>query len=86
MIVVGLPTELSGNAGPAAERGRRRGRGAPGPRARGPHVELVDERFTTVIAQRSASVEAGVKRRKRKGVVDKVAAAVMLQSYLEAHP
>ena len=46
--------------------------------------ELVDERLTTVIAQRSL-IEAGMTRRKRKGTVDKVAAAVILQSYLDAH-
>jgi putative Holliday junction resolvase len=46
--------------------------------------EVVDERLTTVIAQRSL-IDAGMSRRKRKGTVDKVAAAVILQSYLDAH-
>ncbi len=48
-------------------------------------VDCYDERFTTVIAQRSL-VESGMRRDARKQVVDKVAAAVMLQSYLEAQP
>ena len=48
-------------------------------------VDCYDERFTTVIAQRSlCSPACAVDARKQ--VVDKVAAAVMLQSYLEAQP
>jgi putative Holliday junction resolvase len=38
-----------------------------------------------VIAQRSL-IDAKVRRKDRKQVVDKVAAAVMLQGYLEANP
>ena len=48
-------------------------------------VELWDERLTTVEAER-VLVSADVSRRKRKGVVDGMAAALILQSYLEAHP
>jgi putative Holliday junction resolvase len=82
-IVVGLPRSLSGGEGPAARAARveiEELRAAAGP---GIAIEEFDERFTTVIAQRSL-VEAGVRRDARKKVVDKVAAAVMLQSYLEA--
>ena len=46
-------------------------------------IDAYDERFTTVIAQRGL-VESGMRRQARKQVVDKVAAAVMLQSYLDA--
>ena len=51
-----------------------------------PDVPLVlwDERLTTGSAQR-ALIEAGIKRSKRKELVDKVAASVMLQSYLDCH-
>ena len=45
-------------------------------------VETYDERLTTVTAQRSL-VEAGMRRDARRRVVDKVAAAVMLQAWLE---
>ena len=45
-------------------------------------VELVDERFTTASAQRSL-IAADVKRKKRKQVVDKVAASQILQLYLD---
>jgi putative Holliday junction resolvase len=41
-----------------------------------------DERFTSVTAERSL-VDAGVRRAERREVRDKVAAAVMLQAYLD---
>ena len=44
--------------------------------------ETWDERYTTVIAQR-ALLEGDVSRRERRGKVDKVAAALILQSWLE---
>jgi putative holliday junction resolvase len=81
-IVVGMPRSLSGKDGPAAKDARaeiEELRAAAGEIA----VDEYDERFTTVIAQRSMA-EAGVRRADRKARVDKVAAAVMLQSYLEA--
>jgi putative Holliday junction resolvase len=48
-------------------------------------IEVVahDERLTTVSAERSLR-EAGVRGRDRTAVVDKVAAAIMLQSWLES--
>lgn len=42
-----------------------------------------DERFSTVSANR-ALLEGNVSRDKRKGVVDKVAASIILQAYLES--
>ena len=45
-------------------------------------VLLQDERYTTVTAE-DALIEGGVRRRRRRDVRDKVAAAVMLQSYLD---
>src|SRR4051812_1085025 len=82
-VVIGLPKEMSGRHGIAANAATAE---VDALRALAPDLtfELVDERLTTVIAQRSL-IEAGVKRRKRKGTVDKVAAAVILQSYLDAH-
>ncbi len=80
-IVVGLPTELSGRSGPAAKAARAE---VEALRAAAPDlpVVLVDERLTTVIAQR-ALVQAGVRRKDRRRKVDKVAAAVILQSFLD---
>ena len=83
-VVVGLPKELSGRHGPAAKAARVE---VEALRRLAPELIFVlhDERLTTVIAQRSL-VGAGVKRKQRKGKVDKVAAAVILQSYLESQP
>jgi putative Holliday junction resolvase len=84
-IVVGLPRSLSGKVGPAEKSTRAE---IDELRAAAPDevtIDCYDERFTTVIAQRSL-VESGMRRDARKRVVDKVAAAVMLQSYLEAQP
>jgi putative Holliday junction resolvase len=44
-------------------------------------VRMIDERFTTSDAQR-ALLEGGVRRKRRKDVVDKVAAALLLEGYL----
>jgi putative Holliday junction resolvase len=82
-IVVGLPLSLSGRSGPAAKAARVEidaiGRLAE---AHGISVVAHDERLTTVSAERSLN-EARVKRADRKQVVDKVAAAIMLQSWLD---
>ena len=45
-------------------------------------VEWQDERFTTVIAERGL-MEANMKRKSRKEVVDKQAAIIILQSYMD---
>ena len=51
-----------------------------------PGIEFVfhDERFTTVIAQRTL-IEADTSRRKRKKNIDKLAAVIILQDWLESH-
>ncbi len=81
-ILVGLPRSLSGAEGPAAALARDFAVRlatlvAPLP------VRLVDERFTTVSAERDLRA-AGVRGAKRRSVVDQAAAAIMLQSALEA--
>lgn len=80
LIVVGLPTGLSGHEGPAAEAARAFGTEVS--EAVGLPVEYQDERFTTVTAE-AALLEGGVRRDKRREVRDKVAAAVILQAYLD---
>ncbi len=79
-IVVGLPTGLSGVEGPSAKAARTVGTAVA--EATGLPVEYQDERFTTVTAE-AALLEGGVRRAKRRDVRDKVAAAVILQSYLD---
>jgi putative Holliday junction resolvase len=81
-IVVGLPLKLTGGRGSAA-------RGAEAEvealRALAPDLEVLlwDERMTTAIAERTL-LEGDVRRADRKQVIDKVAAAVMLQGWLDA--
>ena len=53
-------------------------------RRTGLEVALQDERMTTVESERIL-MEAGVRREHRKEYIDKMAAAVILQSYLDAH-
>ena len=79
-IVVGLPLRLDGSEGPAAKAARDVVRGLA--RFTDVPVDVHDERFTTVSADR-ALMEAGLGARERRGAVDKVAAAVMLQSWLD---
>ncbi len=80
-IVVGLPLGLDGRAGRAAQAaeefaGRLRG-------AAGVPVRLWDERLTTVEAERSM-VGLGARRRLRRRELDRVAATLLLQSYLDS--
>lgn len=79
-VVVGLPTSLSGNEGESAVAARELG--AELAEALGVDVTFVDERFTSRIAE-SALLESGMRRRGRKETVDKVAAAIILQTYLD---
>jgi putative Holliday junction resolvase len=79
-VVVGLPLSLSGQPGPQAEKARRFGA------ALAEHdLEVVfwDERLTTLEAQRYLR-EGGMRRAKRAETLDAVAAAILLQSYLDA--
>jgi putative holliday junction resolvase len=83
-IVVGLPRSLSGRDGPAAREARAEVEELRAVAGDALPVEMYDERLTTVTAQRTL-VEAGMRRDARRKVVDKVAAAVMLQGWLERH-
>jgi putative Holliday junction resolvase len=80
-IVVGLPRNMDGSYGSATEKVRK-------------FIEKLktktdvsvfewDERLSTVSAH-NALREAGLNGKKRKGVVDKVAAQIILQNYLDA--
>ena len=79
-IVVGMPLTLRGEMGPAAQlmqefvdKLRER---SPVP------VETIDERLTTKVAERDM-IEAGMSREGRRETIDKVAAALILQRYLD---
>ena len=81
VIVVGFPKNMNNTVGPRgqisidfAELLRQRFEGV--------EVVLWDERLTTASARRTL-IEADVRRNKRKGVIDKLAAILILQNYLD---
>lgn len=80
VVVVGVPYSLDGGVGPAARRAlaevRALRRALPVP------VETYDERLSTVTAHRSLR-EMDLDAAARRRVVDKVAAAVILQAWLD---
>ena len=81
-LVVGLPLNMNGTEGPQATRVRAFATEVAA------HLSLPldfwDERLTTVAAER-ALLEADMSRRRRREVVDKVAATLILQGYLARH-
>ena len=80
-VVVGLPKNMNGTIGPRGEASQfyadelNKRFGVP--------VVLWDERLTTVAAER-VLLEADVSRKKRKKVIDKMAASMILQGYLNS--
>jgi putative Holliday junction resolvase len=81
VIVIGLPLNMDGSQGKAAKaaiaEGRRLATLVDVP------IEMHDERLTTVTAERSM-LDAGLNAIERRKVVDKIAAAIMLQSWLDS--
>lgn len=80
-LVVGLPRRTDGSRGPEAEAALRVGRRL-GARLQLP-VTFWDERFTTRQAER-VLIEGGLRRDRRRAVVDQTAAVLILQGFLEA--
>ncbi len=78
-IVVGLPLNMDGTEGPQAAKVRRFAERLAA--HSGLPIELWDERLTTVEAEEIMR-ETGTKRRKRHRLVDQIAAAGILRSYL----
>jgi putative Holliday junction resolvase len=82
-VVAGIPWRLDGSLGPQGEKvmgfveALRRGLKVP--------VVTWDERFTTVAADELLA-EAGVRRRDRKARIDRAAAVLILQGYLDSLP
>lgn len=81
-VVVGLPLNMDGTEGPSAAEARKFGDAVA--RQLGLPVEYWDERLTTTAANR-VLLEADLSRARRKAVVDRVAAALILQGWLDAH-
>lgn len=80
VVVVGLPLNMDGSKGPRALAAEEwGGKLAELTQAR---VIFQDERLTTVTSER-VLIESGMRREKRKDVIDRVAATVILQTYLD---
>ncbi|MCX6969069.1 MAG: Holliday junction resolvase RuvX [Verrucomicrobia bacterium] len=80
-VVVGMPRNMDGSFGPAAQKAREFIEALKvGTSAR---VVPWDERLTTVSAQRSLH-EAGKNARAQKAMIDQVAAQILLQSWLDS--
>ena len=80
LILVGLPRNMDGSYGPAAEKAQTFVAALKD--AIVIPVETRDERLTSAQANR-VLIQGGVRRDKRKVKVDKMAAAILLQSYLD---
>lgn len=80
MLVVGLPLNMNGTSGPAAKAAIAEAEALA--TVVGVPVITFDERRTTVTADR-ALIEAGISAQARRKLVDKVAAAVLLQTWLD---
>ena len=80
-FVLGLPKNMTNTSGPRVEAAQAYGElltetfGLP--------IDFQDERLTTVEAERMLVEEADASRKKRKQVIDKLAAALILQNYLD---
>jgi putative Holliday junction resolvase len=81
VIVLGLPRNMNGTYGPAAEKVRAFGEQLK--ERTGCQVKMWDERLTSVAAQRSLH-EAGRNVKQSRAVIDQVAAQMILQGYLDS--
>lgn len=82
-FVVGLPKNMNNTSGPRVEASQAYGEQLK--EEFGKPVAYQDERLTTVAAERMLIEQADVSRSKRKKVIDKLAAQLILQNYLDCH-
>lgn len=80
-VVIGLPKNMNGSIGPRGEASQRYAQEVEERFA--VSTVLWDERLTTMAAER-VLLEADVSRKKRKKVIDKMAAVMILQGYLDS--
>ena len=80
-VVVGLPKNMNNTSGPRVEASQAYGEKVA--ELFGLPVDYQDERLTTVAAERMLIEQADVSRSKRKKVIDKLAAQLILQNYLD---
>jgi tRNA pseudouridine38-40 synthase len=82
-IVIGLPKNMDGTLGPAAEKVKTFGNQLEQSLSPGIRVIYLDERLTTVEAQRALHA-AGKDVKKSRKMIDQVAAQILLQGYLDS--
>lgn len=82
VVVLGLPLRMDGTEGTAAERVRAFGRQLRATLADRVRLEFIDERLSTVEAQRRMHA-AGKDTRQSRKIIDQAAAAVILQDWLD---
>lgn len=82
-VVIGLPKNMNNSLGPRAEASMKYGELI---KVAHPDITIVfqDERLTTSQAEKMLITEGNVSRKKRKQVIDKVAAVIILQNYLDS--
>lgn len=80
-VVIGLPKNMNGSIGPRGEASQRYAEQLE--KLFSVSTILWDERLTTMAAER-VLLEADVSRKKRKKVIDKMAAMMILQGYLDS--
>ena len=81
-IVIGLPLNMDGSEGDRAKATREFGEKLKD--RCGLKIEYIDERLTSVEAE-EILIESGMRREKRKEVIDKIAASLILESYLNRY-
>lgn len=79
-IVVGLPLNMDGTEGERAQKTREFGEKLK--EKAGVDIVFIDERLSSVEAEEML-IQSGMRREKRKEVIDKIAAAIILESYLK---
>ncbi len=80
LIVLGLPRNMDGTEGPAAAKARAFADGLR--TATGCEVRLIDERLTTVAAQKALHA-SGRNVKQGRAVIDQIAAQMILQTFLD---
>ena len=86
-VVMGLPINMNGTTGERVEKAKEFAQLLEEKFKEKQYeckIDFQDERLTTVSSER-VLIEAGMRREKRKQVIDKVAATIILQTYLDIH-
>lgn len=81
LVVIGLPKNMDNSEGFRAQASRNYAQALQN--VMDIKVDFQDERLTTVQAEKMLIQEANVSRKKRKKVIDKLAAVILLQNYLD---